>query len=364
MLQSRKDLFVATFERFSESDLETYFARFIKLLPFRLLKPAIEVNPQIQRLAGFAELYELLRSDFTCWRNPELYPYLNYLNCPDSRLVAESVRALRIHTGLDSLSLEAAQCRSVWRLRAGNHRVFRVDDRCVTAIDDILVDTGNPSTPSIYRPYPNLFDDLRVDLYHWHGRSCRAGEAEGYIEQAFRLIDRYSPSLKENVCTVLNTIALMPYDAELARSFTLRNFYIGGAFVSIDDPISLSEQIIHEYYHQCIWPWWLIEKPDDLPGDHVRVVSPVTGRARPLNTMIQALLIYRSLIDFYEWVGATFNTDEVGLSAAEGRLVALKRNLEPLVSLLSDATRQMRATREIIEFLAHTSIGSDQQYAG
>ena len=62
-----------------------------------------------------------------------------------------------------------------------------------------------------------------------------------------------------------------------------------------------AESLIHEYYHQRIWLWWLIEAPAHLPPREVMMTSPVSGQQRPVCVMMHALLIYASLIDFYSW---------------------------------------------------------------
>ena len=73
----------------------------------------------------------------------------------------------------------------------------------------------------------------------------------------------------------------------------------GGVFVSISHPLEIAEQLIHEYYHQQIWPWWLVERPADLPDESITIVSPITGSVRSVAVMVQALLIYISVSLLY-----------------------------------------------------------------
>jgi hypothetical protein len=59
--------------------------------------------------------------------------------------------------------------------------------------------------------------------------------------------------------------------------------------------------LIHEYYHQRLWLWWLIEAPPDMPDRAVTIVSPISKQERSVQVMMHALLIYISLTDYYRW---------------------------------------------------------------
>jgi hypothetical protein len=357
MTLNNKDMFLLLFNAFSKLSFAVYSERFVDRLPHRLLQSGLAANPEVARCPGFQELQNVLAScEGDIWRNPELYPYLNFLNIPDSHTpdLNRSIRALRIHAGLEELSLDVAAERLFWRLRGADTKVVTLRNGSLCEIPDVVVpvslDQGFLTT---FRPYPRLFDDIQGQCYRGDG-FCDVETLIPNIRKALDLIRAYSLELYCNVQRIVNTIVVMPNQATSFRSFSMRNFYIGAIFVSFDDYVSIAEQIIHEYYHQCIWPWWLIEKPADLPDDDVTVVSPITGRKRPASVMLQALLIYCSLADFYECVTSRPEALEMTEEQRETvgrRLRAIKVGITPLADALRGAMLDRPVSREVVEFV-------------
>src|ERR1700722_20887278 len=78
-----KDLFVRLFDRPSSWDYGYFYSNFIVRLPYRFLEGALIANPSIKACTGFDELHALFSSESgRRWKNPELYPFLNYLMIP------------------------------------------------------------------------------------------------------------------------------------------------------------------------------------------------------------------------------------------------------------------------------------------
>lgn len=296
-----QDLFIRSFKAVSQIPFEYYEERFLRRLPARLLVPALQVNPDLASCRGFAQVQALLDDSRSRPGNPELFPYLNLLNVAGTKALQSGVDGLRIHLGLDPLSHPMSGRSRFWRLRAPSSAVYETCGGELVALDAICLEQQlDGKSLCIYRPWPGLFDDIHAAYYDGTGGSD-VSMYERAFAAAMRIIRAYSEELFSRVGSEVSTVAFMPLGLVSMRSFSMRNFYVGGIFVSETDPVLLADQILHEYYHQCLWPWWLIEPPVDLPPG-LRVTSPVTGRTRLAATMLQAVLIYRCLKGFYEFV--------------------------------------------------------------
>jgi hypothetical protein len=375
-----KDLFARTFHEFSRWTHEEYHAHFIERLPHRLLQAAAELNPQLKSCRGFGELHDLFASvRGRRWNNPELYPFLNYLNMPSNEMKApaflqSAVDALRIHVGLDSVRAVAEPPVTFWRLRDPSAAVFR--EICTSAtvsvfgqgrgylhgvmrkVEDVSAHEREAEPfPIVYRPYPHLFDDIDPQLYWGHGCQLETKQLWRLAKEAVRVISSYSTELAAGFCREISTVAFLapkPGTGEFG-SFSKRNFYIGGIFVSIAGPISVAEQFIHEYYHQTIWPWWMIEPPTDLPADDQIIVSPITGRPRSLLSMIQGLLINYSLIDYYRFILSPPQSSDLEgdqRERAKARLATIEGGMGALLVALKGALSQRPHCGAIVEFIA------------
>jgi hypothetical protein len=362
-----KDLFARTFNEFSRWTHEEYHANFIERLPHRLLQAAADLNPELKSCRGFGELQDLFASVRSRrWSNPELYPFLNYMNIPSNEIniptfLQSAVDALRIHVGLDTLRPVAKPPVKFWRLRYPASAVFQDLRGVMSKVEDVsLHELEAEPFPIVYRPYPNLFDDIDRRLYRGDGCQLETKQLWRLAKEALRVISSYSTDLAAGFCREISTVAFLapqPGDRDFG-SFSKRNFYIGGIFVSIADPISVAEQFIHEYYHQTIWRWWMIEPPTDLPADDQIIVSPITGRPRPLLSMIQGLLINYSLIDYYRFILSPAELryhDEDQRERAKARLSKIEGGIGALLVALKGALSGRPHCGAIVEFIASTA---------
>jgi hypothetical protein len=352
-----KDLFAILFKTFSRWSYQEYYVNFIDRLPHRFLQGALTANRELDSCSGFAELQELLASQSgPRWKNPELYPHLNRVIIPNYSFLQEHVDALRIHVGLQALTPATKPASRFWRLRDPTFEVVEVIEGCVNKVDGLLVPVAMTQPfPVVYCPYPNLFDDVEKKLYRGEGFEGDQKLLCQLTTDAFQLMNKYSTDIACGFRREINTVAFMARQHGGTKSFSLRNFYIGGIFVSVGDPIMLAEQFIHEYYHQCIWPWWMIEPPADLPGDEQTIISPVTGRVRPVSVMIHALLIYYSLADFYRFVLSASESsayDASQLNDAQARLTRIETGARPLFRALDGALSRCPRSRAIVEVIA------------
>jgi hypothetical protein len=354
-----KDLFALTFNEFSRWTYEEYYVNFVDKLPHRLLQAAAAANPGVQSCHGFAELQELFASvSGRRWKNPELYPHLNCLNIPDYPSLQSGVDALRIHVGLDRLTPSSGPARRFWRLRDPIDEVFEVIDGVRQLRGLSMHEIGDEPFPTVYRPHPHLFDDVQGTLYRGDRCHHETKVLWRLANDAVQAINRYSSDLAFGFCREIGTVAFMARQPGEAKSFSMRNFYIGGIFISMSDTIMVAEQFIHEYYHQCIWPWWMLEKPPDLPSDEQTMISPVSGQKRRMSVMIQALLIYRSLIDYYRFVLSRPESnayDENQLRDAQTRLSKLERGVAALATGLTTALAECPSSRAMVEFITSTT---------
>ena len=171
-----KDLFARTFKEFSRWTPEEYSGQFIERLPHRLLQAAAALNPELKSCRGFGELQDLFASvRGRRWNNPELYPFLNYLNIPSKEIniptfLQSAVAALRIHVGLDALRPVAEPPVRFWRLRDPSAAVFQDLQGVLSQVEDVaLHEFAAEPFPIVYRPYPHLFDDIDQHLYRGNG---------------------------------------------------------------------------------------------------------------------------------------------------------------------------------------------------
>ena len=354
-----KDLFAVLFNTFSRWNYEEYYVNFIERLPHRFVQGALSANPDLDSCLGLAELREL----FACesgqrWKNPELYPHLNRVIIPGYSFLQRHIDALRVHVGLQHLTPSIVPGLRFWRLRDPILKVVEIAEGDVDNENafEVRVKLGQPF-PVVYRPHPNLFDDIERNLYRGNGCDIDSFRLSQLVENAFNLLVGYSPDIASGFRREINTVAMMARQLGGTKSFSLRNFYIGGIFVSIGDPVMLAEQFIHEYYHQCIWPWWMIEPPPDLPSDEETIVSPITGRVRPVSVMIHAFLIYQSLIDFYRFVLSNPECrghDQGVLADAQTRLSKIEGGSKPLLTALDNALSEHPRTRAMVEMIVGT----------
>ena len=364
---ARKDLFARTFNEFSKWPHEEYHVHFIERLPHRLLRSAAELNPELKSCRGFGELQDLFASvRGRRWSNPELYPFLNYMNIPSNEVniptfLQSAVDALRIHVGLDTLRPVAEPPVRFWRLRDPSAAVFQDLQGVMSKVEDVsLHEPEREPFPIVYRPCPHLFDDIDHQLYRGEGCQLETKQLWRLAKEALRVIISYSTDLAAGFCRAISTVAFLarqPGDREFG-SFSKRNYYIGGIFVSIADPICVAEQFIHEYYHQAIWPWWMLEPPTDLPADDEIIVSPITGRRRPLSSMIQGLLINYSLIDYYRFILSPPESsalEEDQRERAKARLATIEGGIGALLVALKGALSERPHCGAIVEFIASTA---------
>lgn len=351
-----RDLFALAFEEFARWPLETYKANYVERLPYRLWSTAIITNPDIQRQDGFAQLDDVISTPVnSLWRNPEVYPYLNYLNITQNPALGPPVAALNVQCGLRDLTRQLPVFGSIFRIRHPSARAFRISSGAIELLSGIsTAQSLDDPFPLIYRPYPNLFSDIEGRYYRGDSSTLSLTSLAQLTERAIQIISRYCPDLAAGITARISTIAFMPRQPAAARSFSLRNFYIGGIFVSLGSVIMLAEQIIHEYYHQQIWPWWLVDRPRDLPPDGNLVRSPVTGKERPMPVMIQAALIYASVSDFYRFVlnsGEAAMYPQHEIEEAQARSLQIDSGYRVLLDSLMFMLINCPETRRLIEFI-------------
>lgn len=354
-----KDLFASTFSNFSRWSLESFSVNYLNRLPYHLIRSATSCNPDIQRCDGFDELFEHFRTDTgTLRKNPEIYPDLNYLNIPNYSKRQISIDALRVHAGLDELKPDSNKSyrEGYWRLRIPIQKTYFRSDGSITELKEISTTPSEiESFPTLYRPHPSLFDDIERNFYRGDPSKESLESISEISLRAFSSMQRYSPDLANRFCQEIGTVSFMAREPGTAKSFSKRNFYVGGIFVSIADPIVLAEQFIHEYYHQCVWPWWMVEPPEDLPSDDQIILSPVSGKMKPVSVMIHALLIYISLVDFYKFVLSdeeSNNFDASAIEAAEQRLRRIDAGVPPLVEALQNSLSLKPKTLAMVAYIA------------
>jgi hypothetical protein len=353
-----KDLFSILFDKHSRFTRVDYTTKFLERMPERFVAGAILANPGLQTSDLFIEMKEVIESRAgTTLQNPELYPHLNRLLIPNHPFVDERVRAIRIHLGLDALAPCDESISRIWRLMGAIGGVYEITGGQIQKVDALPLKStkGEAECPLVYAPRPHLFDDIESKCYRGQP-SCDPDSLLSSVNGAYDLIKNYSPEIADGFTRTINVISFMRRDRAGVKSFSMRNVYIGGIFVSESGLLLLAEQFIHEYYHQCIWPWWLIEPPSDLPNNQDQITSPITGRLRPISVMVHALLIYCSLIDFYRFALSSpelQDYDEEEVQEARAALSRIETGVTPLFIALRTALAERPETRSIVETVAN-----------
>jgi hypothetical protein len=349
-----KDLFYKLFCRVSVHKFDSYEKNYLSRLPLLLLDAALVSAPEIKMCTGFDDLLDHLSNDLIShqiWKNSELYPYLNYLAFPNNEKRQLCVNSMLVHCGLRPLKYETNPEVLYWRLSNESQVVAYFQNQIITNKHKLgWTAKINNEEIRVFRPYPNLFNDVEPRLYGSQISKLSNEDMNRLLQEAFEVINCYSSPLCNRIIRHLSTVALLRESHSRPVSFSLRNLYIGVIFISIASPVEMAEQIIHEYYHQCLWPWWLVEPPGDLADTKVQILSPVSGATRSLPTMIQAVLIYASLIDFYEFVK---DTQLCNLHAAMQqrwleRSSSLTENFDTLVDSMTSKLQTMPSSLSLL----------------
>lgn len=359
MLDTNKDLFRALFGRVSRHSFETYRQNFLEQLPWLLLQVARQTAPTIAKCVGFEQLQECLKaptSDVQTWRNAELFPYLNYIAFPLNSKRQLCVNALRVHCRLVELKYNTNPDVRYWRLahNTSDHEIEVVWFDHRSAVRKFNLGWSlkvHDKAIAVYRPHYGLFDDVEPELYGAQSSTKSNKELNLLLSEAFSIINLYSHSLCGNIVDQVSSISLLKEVDGRPISYSLRNRYIGAIFITVASAVEMAEQVIHEYYHQCMWPWWLVEPPKDLPDASLQVKSPITGAVRSLPTMVQAILIYASLQDFYTFANERGKTDldQATADRARARAQMIQERFDDLATSVVEELRDMPATRVIVD---------------
>jgi hypothetical protein len=310
-----KDVFQLVFPHVSQFSYADYTRDFVQHAPAWILSAAA-AHEQVRRFPGFDRtLAALTQRSPSCWQNPELYPPLYRLlgAGSDPTDLHRHWRALQGQLGLAEIAPDMFTHR-YFRLHGPSPRTFELDNGQVREVPDAVV-MADPDFPRVYRPVPHLFDDVIAKGIRYDGSSIPLSQSDMRvaITDAADVLAQYDQALSQGFRLAVGTIAITgdwrPGDR---IGYSTASAFPGAIFASIctDSAPLLVETFIHEYYHQRIWLWWLIENPADLPDQDIMMISPVSGQERAVRVMMQALLIYVSLADYYHWAANMFPDDE------------------------------------------------------
>lgn len=154
----------------------------------------------------------------------------------------------------------------------------------------------------LYPPRDNLFNDLlSTRFYPPVSTTFMVNQLKDLVQDAAAILRSYSEELYDDFNRAISVIGLTADLRDEQRwSFSCRLRYFGGMFVNpYNIPVcGVVEAMIHEYYHQRLWQWWAYDDDYSI-SEEVVVVSPMTGNTRSVSVMMQALLIYTSILNFY-----------------------------------------------------------------
>ncbi len=350
-----KDLFRLTFAKISRFGYEDYYHDFVRNAPLWLLDAAARAHEDVASFPGFPGLYSFLQNkSFAWWRNPELYPHLmRLLSARDREHDSEShLRALEGHLGLREISAEVFTHR-YFRLHGPSPQTFELIDGKIRIVPDAIL-LNDRDFPVVYQPIPHLFDDVVGGAASYVGSPLPLSPSQmrQVVKDAANVLCQYDAELYRGFTEAVGTLAITgEWEPGNRSSYSTGSVYTGGIFTSIcaDSPALLVESLVHEYYHQRLWLWWLIEAPSDIPARDVTIVSPVSKQERPVQVMMQALLIYVSLTDYYRWADRLFG-DQASWIGTRWR--TLESGASELASMLREVLAGCRESLRFVDAVA------------
>jgi hypothetical protein len=357
------DLVELMFSQFSQFTPSEYRELYVERLPLLLLRSAIEKRPFLGPLANDV-LGALCAGDSSHAANPELYPHLLALQSADERSSAEGhVDALRIQLGMIAPQPGATGARRFVRLRRPEPTVLERRGKAMAEIAGVVCPVPELPTLLVYRPYPLLFDDIVNGHYHGRGKRLELHHLARLVSAALHELKDYSKELWASVAETVRTIAFTSDSVSVTRSYSPRLSFLGGIFCAVCRPPLLVESVLHEHYHCRLWTWWLVEPPADLPGDEMQIISPLTRRRRPASTMLHALLINASLIDYYGFA-LSGQLRPAERRCCEGRLRKLRMGAVALVDILHAELKGRPHCARYISVLSDIVLGSLRDESG
>jgi hypothetical protein len=344
--------FAMVFGSLSSYGPQEYHELFVSRLPEMLLGTAASRSGELADLIGGSGLLDDPGiSSRSHWRNPELYPHLMSLQSCDSTSAKRHLALLRVHLGMAPPSRSIIGKQDFLRLQGEPPRVLTIRNARLADISQVTSVPLGQWSCAVYAPYTGLFTDVAGGFYHASPYVGPVGGLANLVREAADILAGYSARLYQSVAEHTGVIAFTSDDPIVTQSFSMRTSYLGAVFSAICDPVALGENLIHEHYHCRLWAWWLVERPEDLPSDELVIQSPITGMARPIIVMMQALLIYVALLGYYRYLRA--DSAARGLAGARigSRLELLEKQTPILGRCLDEALKDRPASRRFVTAL-------------
>ncbi len=320
-------------------------------LPLLLLDRSLQINPLLEKrqdaIIALRRHIEEHNIAAGLWRNPEIYFPIFSLSdlAPDLDRVDQLLRLLRVHLGLDPLA-DADVPDGFYRLADLDGTLVCRRGESIQPYEGEWCLPSETGHPRVYLAVPGLFSDILRDFVPPRGYSRSNAPPDPRLateryRQAYALMMAYDRELAAEFCRIVTTVALLPPLAEpsepddpaLRWSYNLRFRYYGGIFVNpyLVDAFGLAEGMIHEYIHQRVWLWWMVDHPSGIPPVDSKILSPVTGAVRAGHVMFQALLVYTAALDFYRCMEDRTDAGP-GISEWARRRMALLESALPVLA--------------------------------
>lgn len=349
-----KDLFLTVFEELSRFSWSEYQFQFLDELHINLLNAATKLNGEVAEHPAFAHVYDLLVQDRARQsRNPEIFPPIYEVLL---RGVGEDARSVlgRLRLQVEDRAIDECLTKDGFYRRTyfTPHLLIRSRNSCKSLDENVIIDVDGVHFPLVYFPTAGLFDDIvGRDVYWGSSAPFTRDEARRTLRRAATSLKKYSTEIYSGFCDSVRVLALTGEPVEdVPRSFSARTLYSGGIFsaIKLNNVPAMVENLIHEYYHQRLWLWWMIEGPADLPDEQTRIVSPITGATKTVQVMLHAFLIYVSVIDYYRWTIDHEENSEGSRAWAKRRLEALSINSIELRNRLFDSLDGRPETKRFV----------------
>ncbi|MGH1342806.1 MAG: hypothetical protein ACRBN8_14690 [Nannocystales bacterium] len=319
-------------------------------LPRRLLRNSRRKNASLRALDTQLDALEARLGDLSraLGNSPEIHAPLVCLGdrCPDLDTATQLLHRLDVLSGGVSPSGPGIES-GIYRLPHLGHGVVERRGGEVIALDAHRRSAGGHV---VYFPIPGLFADLPFPpVYAMSAKPGCSAHALRQYERARALLSRVDQVVFADFERTITTTALLPpvpheQGQPLPQahwSFNLRLRLPGAVFVnpfSVGVP-ALCEGLLHEYLHQRMWLWWELCPPCGLPRWGPSLRSPISGQMRPLVTMLQALVIYRCVIQLHQ---ALLRTDALTTQEQDNCRTRAQSLRAALPQLACDLAKHLR----------------------
>ncbi|HEX5038112.1 MAG TPA: hypothetical protein VFX30_13215 [bacterium] len=277
----------------------------LKLIERCLSKPV--VGPHRRRLRKIHSFVEARNDSLKLWRNSEAYYPVDYMTrSKDTEYFPYLLELLEVLVGMKGMNEAKPLPDGYYRLNGINGRVYEKRDGKLSEIGKEVVCRLSGFQPAVYLPRNGMFQDILMPKYYPDMKAPPKPSAlKTQLTRTLEHMKDFSRDVWEDFQDAVSNVVLLTSAPGVGvGSMAITHKYFGGVFFNcfMNDEYNGVESLVHEYIHNRCTLWWESATPTGLPSDTVHIVSPMTGNRVMASTMIHALIIYISALQFYRFI--------------------------------------------------------------